>query len=352
MFLVIPLVQFVLSIYNAITIRTIKPTDSRLAASTSVEVLLPMRNEAANARECISTIMANKNSDAFRVTALDDGSSDGTLDILNSISEISVIQGKELPQGWIGKSFALQQLADQSSAEYLVFVDADVRLHPQAITSSITLMQADGLDYLSPYPREIANSFVEKLMQPLLQWSFFATLPLRATEGVTRSSVVVANGQFFIVKADAFRAVEGYHRIKDKVLDDLALARSLRTSGFRGTVADGSRVATCRMYSSRSELFAGYRKSLWSAAANPFAVLMLAALITATNFLPFLFSFYGAIALVLSRVITAAKTRSSIWSSLLHPLAILVLLYLFASSLRAKSRGELQWRGRTINPYA
>ena len=77
-------------------------------------------------------------------------------------------------------------------------------------------------------------TFAENLIQPLLQWSWLATVPLRMAEKSSRTSLAVANGQFFIAKRISLEAISGFNQISHQVLDDIELARALIGAGFHG----------------------------------------------------------------------------------------------------------------------
>jgi imidazolonepropionase len=113
-------------------------------------------------------------------------------------------------------------------------------------------------DFISPYPRQIAISFTERLVQPLLQWSWMTTVPLRLAERSARTSLAVANGQFFLVKKSSLDVIGGFQKISAEVLDDMKLARALISTGAHGGVADGSTLAQTRMYKNFAEIKSGY----------------------------------------------------------------------------------------------
>ena len=346
---------FTLTIFNSLTI--LRPSSGTGVIAARVEILIPMRNEARNVQGVLSSALNQKRLGDFAVRVLDDGSTDQTGELLSEISNprFTWRKGGELIDGWLGKNFALHTLSKESRSDYLVFIDADVRLAENAISDSIELMEERGLDYLCPYPRQIAISWLERLMQPLLQWSWFASLPLILAERSLRSSTVVANGQFFLVKSKAYHAIGGHESIKNEVLDDMELARRLRRAGFRGTVVDGTQIATCRMYESGTELISGYRKSQWRAFGGTAGAISVIVLLILTSILPAILAFAGSqiglisfIAVLLSRVIVAFRVRSSVVSSLFHPIAIAFWIYLIVSSIYQRRNGQLNWRGRAI----
>ena len=314
----------------------------------SVDVLIPMRNEEGNVEACLKAVLNSELLEASRVYVLDDGSTDETGKLICEF-KVNKLTGTQLPEGWLGKVWACHNLAQASSGEYLVFIDADVRLHPYAIASAINKMNKFGWDFISPYPKQITGSILEKLIQPLLQWSWLASVPLRIAEKYPNRSMTIANGQFFIVKRSAYEKSGGHAAIPNEVLDDLELARLLVSKGVKGGVADGSSVASCRMYKSNSELVDGYTKSLWKAFGGQLGTIVAIFILILTGITPYLGFGAPVLFIFLSRVLAAVKTKSNPAYAFLHPFAILVLLYLIVLSSIRKNRGTLTWRGRLIS---
>ena len=238
---------------NAVLLR--RPVDGPVRSRVSV--LVPARNEANRIGACLDSIDG-----ADEVLVLDDGSGDATAAVARDHGA-RVLEGAPLPAGWLGKPHACMQLAAAATGDVLVFVDADVRLGAGAVRASVHLLESTGLDLVAPHPRQEAVTVPERLVQPLLQWSFLTTLPLRLAERSPRPSLSAANGQFLVVRRSAYDRAGGH--VRAAVLDDLALLRAIKRSGGRGVVVDGTSLATCRMYSSWAELRDGYGKSLWSA---------------------------------------------------------------------------------------
>jgi glycosyltransferase involved in cell wall biosynthesis len=339
-------IALIITVANVINMRVVGIKGATSVGET-VDVLIPMRNEEENVEGCLKSVLNSELLDVSKVFVLDDGSSDSTAELIGQF-KVDKLIGTQPPTGWLGKVWACHNLAQVGSGKYLVFIDADVRLHPYAIASAITKMNKFGWDFISPYPRQISGSFLEKLIQPLLQWSWLASVPLRVAEKFPNRSMTIANGQFFIVKRSAYNTSGGHAAIPDEVLDDLELARLLISKGFKGGVADGSAVASCRMYKSNSQLIDGYTKSLWKAFGGQFGTLVAIFLLYFTGISPYLGIGAPATFVFLSRVLAAIKTRSNPAYAFLHPISILILLYLIVLSSIRKSRGTLQWRGRAI----
>ena len=313
-----------------------------------------MRNEASNIDGVLPDLLSQSQLAQHEILVLNDHSTDDTAVKLSQYS-VRTLEGRDLPAGWLGKNFACHQLSEVATAEFLVFIDADVRLTHTAVSSAIAEMTRLHWDFASPYPRQRAKSFLEILIQPLLQWSWFATVPLRIAEKFRFPSMAVANGQFFIIRKSAYRAIGGHEAIKSDVIDDIAMARELLRAGFRGGVMDGSRVAHCRMYENGRDLISGYRKSLWRAFGSPIGSLVAIFVLSCASIAPWWFALHGsmlgwigALSGVFSRFIVALKTRSRWESALVHPISILLLLVLILWSWIGKVRGTLTWRDRTI----
>jgi len=352
LFFLLPLILLTIAAVNFFQIRTPKATSELL---DSVAVVVPMRNEAENVEGIVATLSAQDG--PFHFYLLDDNSEDQTLDLLQRFTSgdtrFTAIKGAPLADGWIGKTWALQQLFEASSEEIIVSIDADVRLTNDAINKAVTSLHSARLDFLSPYPRQIARSLGERLIQPLLQWSWLTTVPLRYAEGARQKSMAVANGQFFVVRRSALDSIGGYESVKHAVIDDVFLARQLIASGSAGTVINGSDIAETRMYASWNEIEAGYGKSLNQAFGSIFGAIFVMVFLFATSIAPLIlgllgnpYGWLGFAAIVGSRMLSAIKSRGSVVDSVLHPISIAALIYLIIYSYLV--RGTVTWKGRTV----
>jgi cellulose synthase/poly-beta-1,6-N-acetylglucosamine synthase-like glycosyltransferase len=352
LFFLLPLILLTIAAVNFFQIRTPKATSELL---DTVGVVVPMRNEAENVEGIVATLSAQDG--PFHFYLLDDNSEDQTLDLLQRFTSgdtrFTAIKGAPLADGWIGKTWALQQLFEASSEEIIVSIDADVRLTNDAINKAVTSLHSARLDFLSPYPRQIARSLGERLIQPLLQWSWLTTVPLRYAEGARQKSMAVANGQFFVVRRSALDSIGGYESVKHAVIDDVFLARQLIASGSAGTVINGSDIAETRMYASWNEIEAGYGKSLNQAFGSIFGAIFVMVFLFATSIAPLIlgllgnpYGWLGFAAIVGSRMLSAIKSRGSVVDSVLHPISIAALIYLIIYSYLV--RGTVTWKGRTV----
>jgi cellulose synthase/poly-beta-1,6-N-acetylglucosamine synthase-like glycosyltransferase len=348
------LITFLICVVNFVTIR--KPENDD-AINESVTVIVPMRNEAENVVDCITALKQQQGIDHLNIIVVNDSSTDSTLELIHQSisgdSRFSVIDSPELRAGWLGKVSALQAGYAAANSEFIVTIDADVRLKPKALMRAVNQLKDLSLDFVSPYPQQVAGTFSEKLIQPLLHWSWMSTVILRLVEKFPVRSTAIANGQFFVVRKESLDIVDGFASVSQKILDDIEIARTLIASGFRGVVTEGSAIAKTRMYSSFTELRNGYSKSLWKAFGGPIGSVIAVIFIFAVGIFPLLLALNGYVVgivtyllSVLTRELSALRSRSNPIYAFLHPLSSALLIYLILYSW--SKRGKVQWKGRTV----
>jgi glycosyl transferase family 2 len=345
------------------------PVGAGPVRAVKIAVLLPLRNEADRVTPCLTALLGQRGVPGLTIHVLDDGSTDGTAALVSRLTSgaarVRLHHGEPLPAGWLGKPHACHQLATAAIArdnpDILAFVDADVVLEPDAIAAAAALLRHTGVTLLSPYPRITGAG---RLVQPLLQWSWLTFLPLRAMERSPRPSLAAAGGQWLLTERAGYERAGGHTAVRADILEDIGLARAVKRTGGRIALADGSRLATCRMYPDWPTLTSGYTKSLWASfGSGPaagavvvtllllYAVPPLAALVllAAGVLRAALICFTAYLLGVLGRVVTAAATGGRAWpDALLHPASVLVFAWLVARSFQLRRRGALLWRGRPV----
>ncbi len=336
-----------------------RPPADPPTVTAAVSILVPARDEAHRIAPTIRSLLAQRGLAVAEILVLDDGSSDGTGEVVTATAaadpRLTVLTGTPPPPGVLGKPNACAQLTAASRGEVLVFVDADVVLEPDAVAAAIAVLRGPRpLDLLSPWPRQIVAGWSGRLIQPLLAWSWLTTLPLRLAERSRRPSMAAANGQFLVIEADALARAGGWQAVAGAVLDDIGMARVIRASGGRTGLADGSALATCRMYASGAELREGYRKSLWAAFGSPAGALAVAAVLAVAYVVPAAAAVTGSrigalgyVAAVVGRL-SATRWGGRPFDAFAHPVSVLALLALLASSWAGRARGSLQWKGRPL----
>ncbi|MEY2634879.1 MAG: hypothetical protein RIS75_819, partial [Actinomycetota bacterium] len=234
-----------------------------------VSVLIPARNEAHRITPTLQSVLAQTYQN-LEIVVLDDASTDSTSkvvhDLIKDAPHARIVRSMEaLPAGWLGKPWACQRLGQLATGEIFMFLDADVILEPEALELCISLMHDSELDVMCPYPNQTTATFSQRLIQPLLHWSWLTTLPLDIAESSKRPSLTAGNGQILFITREMYQKIDGHASVKDQVLEDINVVRQVKLHGGTGGVVDGTAIATCLMYNTNQEMIEGYTKSLWNA---------------------------------------------------------------------------------------
>lgn len=352
------------SLINLKLIRRPRPTGP---VQEKVSVLLPVLNEADRIAPTLQSLLAQENLVDLELIIRDDGSTDQTVELINHLTrnakfQVNVITNDApAPTGWVSKSWSCYQMSKVATGSVLVFIDADVSFAPTAIAQGVITMRDHKLDLISPYPKQTAITWSERLVQPLLQWSWLTFLPLRIAERAKNPALSAANGQFILVDAANYHASGGHSANPAAVLDDIALLRTIKNFGGSGVVVDGTDLAKTRMYRNVSELTDGYAKSLWSAVGGKTQSRFLSAFLILSYVIPPLAAVtksplriqragaIGYLAAVLSRYLIAKRTKSRTFPDVMtHPLAILGYVGLTELSWYRKLHNKLTWRGKKL----
>ena len=340
---------------NAIVLRR-PPRDA--VVEEMVSILMPMRDEAGRLEPSLRSVLGQRGLTRVEIIVYDDESQDETASLVDQVGRgtVTLLRGGPLPERWLGKPHACWQLARAATGTVLVFIDADVVLSADAVAGAVVLLRERELSFVSPYPRQLARSWLERLVQPLLQWSWLTFLPLRIAERSRRPALAAANGQFLVIDTAAYRRAGGHEAVRDEVVDDVALARVLVRAGGRGVFVDGSGIASCRMYDDARSVTAGYAKSLWQAFGSPAGAVAVAALLLALALLPWLLVVFtpaawpAAAGGLAGRVVAAWRTGSRpLWDAIWHPLSVVAFACLVAVSLVRRRGRRLTWKARPLS---
>jgi glycosyltransferase involved in cell wall biosynthesis len=349
--------------HTALNLRLLRVPPAAAPVTERVSVLLPLRDEADRAPACLRALLAARAVPDLEILILDDDSHDTTAAVVEQLAgadpRVRLVRGGPPPPGWLGKPHACARLAGLATGSVLVFLDADVELAPDGLARAVAALSGPGgpVELVSPYPRQLAEGWGPRLVQPLLAWSWLTFLPLRLAQRSARPSLSAAGGQLLVVRAGAYRAAGGHHAIRDQVLDDLALARAVKRTGGRVTLADGTALADCRMYRCWPEVRDGYTKSLWAAFEPPpqaAAVLTFLGLLYLAPWVELVrrrtpLAAAGVCAGVAGRAAVARRVGARVWpDSLAHPVSVLLVGYLTVRSHVGHRRGTLRWRDRPV----
>jgi chlorobactene glucosyltransferase len=360
-----------------------------------VSLLVPARDEESNVGACLAGMLAQRDV-RCEVLLLDDGSRDATVAIATrlvdehaaasalgaaravgadalaagavpgSMVQTRLLTGRPLPAGWGGKCFACQQLADAARGDWLLFLDADTRLAPDAVARALAAARAAEVDLASFLPRYVGDGWPNRLIVPWLYYFLTALVPLPEIVRVKHPRLSVANGQAMLVGREAYARLGGHAAVRDHIVEDVSLAIAAKAAGLRIALLDGHRWLECEMYDGGRAMAAGFAKSFHSAARRyPVQWGALLTLLALIGFRPWLRLLLAPSALERTLALIAIVVVGATYAGLLlrfrQRVAALVVWPVALWSLLAIAVGggvsgllgrELAWRGRPVGGKA
>lgn len=359
-----------------------------------VSIVVPARDEAHNIERVLRSLAASRYP-GFEIVVVDDRSADDTAELARRVPpdrarRIAVIDGDELPEGWLGKPWACHQGALAARAangqDRLLFTDADTVHHPDLLARSVSALVQDDADAVTVTGRQLMESFWERLVQPQIFMSMILRyrnlsrpIPRKRWRGA------IANGQYILFTRDAYERLGGHERVKGDVVEDLRLAQHMVRDGYHLSIRRAEDHLATRMYRSLGELVSGWSKNLALGGLQTFRPLLRPFVAPAA----FLFGFglwivpplallgssagllagatsvpvpaMGAVALASVLVWAAAAVALSVlfwclathrfrapwYYGLLYPLGAAASSYIFIRSWLRLRAGTVTWKGRS-----
>ncbi|HTU55125.1 MAG TPA: glycosyltransferase [Acetobacteraceae bacterium] len=203
----------------------------RPGRAVPIDVVVPARNEAETIGEALASLLAQDYSGPMRILMVDDGSTDGTAEIARALGDgrLTVVAGRPTPPGWSGKPWAMAQGVAQAEADFVLLTDADI-VHAPGHLSALATKAEEGLDLVSEMVTLRCESFAERALVPAFVYFFQLLFPFAAVNEPERRIAAAAGGSMLVRRAAVERA-GGIAAIKDALIDDVALAKAIKSGG-------------------------------------------------------------------------------------------------------------------------
>lgn len=242
-----------------------------MAGRSSVSVIIPARNEARDLGGTVESLLLQQGVD-LEVVIVDDHSVDRTAVIAQRYAaadpRVRLLSAPVLPRGWCGKPHAQAHGASYATHPLVLFADADVRFAPTAVASAVAELQSREVDLVTLLPRAELRSFWERAVQPVMAAIIFYGISFaKVNDPADQQSVGV--GAFLLVRRSIYDAAGGHAAIRDRIVDDYALAQLVKRAGGRLWLADGRDLISIRMYHSLAEVWRGWSKNLYEGLKLP-----------------------------------------------------------------------------------
>ncbi len=356
--------QLVFVIVNLSQLQSLKQEHGDNSTFPTISVLIPARNEANNIIDSLHSIL-QQSVPPLEILVLDDHSSDQTAILVEEIAKehpsVRLITGEALPSGWQGKSHACHQLAQAAQGEWLLFLDADVRLSKHVLAAVGPTIKKQKTGMISGFPKQVVGSWMEKLVVSMMMFVIICHLPIRLVRTSQDSKFSAAHGGFILIEQSSYWQVGGHETIREALLDDMEMIKAVKKAGIPANLMKIDRYVSMRMYHNQREVWRGYQKNIF-AGLNKNIGLMLSVVIYyfTLYLLPFGVLLYGivvgelyvwALSAYLLAVIT--KTISDVSNRMLPlygvfiPFSVFLVLAIgIDSACKSFSKQGYEWKGR------
>ena len=251
---------------------TLWDSNDRDITDTSLSVVIPAFDEEQNIEGCLThVLMSERPCSRWDVIVVDDQSSDNTVKIAEEAivtvagadqPGATVLQAGPRPKGerWVGKNWGCCQAMEQVNSEWVLFIDADVTLAPDAIRRALHQSINENADLFSLAPRLTCGCLAEWMVQPIMASLLGLGFPILEANDPA-STVAFAAGPFMLFRRDSYNAIGGHRALAGEVVEDLALARRIKEGGFRLRYVLGIDAVDLQMYANLQALWEGWSKN-------------------------------------------------------------------------------------------
>jgi len=236
----------------------------------SLTVVIPAFNESLNIKRSLGSVFQSlPPCGNWHVVVVDDMSTDSTVDMaqecakqMDQLNRFTLIQAGPRPadERWVGKNWACSKAMEQLKSSWVLFIDADVELRPTALRRALVQAIHERADLFSVAPRLVCTCLAEWMVQPIMASLLGLGFPIVEANDPS-SDVAFAAGPFMLFRRSAYDAIGGHGALAGEVVEDLALARTIKTSGFRLRYVLGLDAVDLQMYPNLSALWEGWTKN-------------------------------------------------------------------------------------------
>jgi cellulose synthase/poly-beta-1,6-N-acetylglucosamine synthase-like glycosyltransferase len=329
------------------------------ATARFVTAIVPARNEEAVIAKCIMSLACQQ--EITEILVVNDQSTDGTANVVRSLMEkipnLRLLESGGLPDGWVGKNYALWVGVQQAKCAWLLFTDADAEHEKNSVSRALQIVHEQGAALISFSPEQITGTWYEKALIPYIYLRLAKRFSYEQVND-PNSRAAAANGQFLMMRRDVYDAIGGHSSVAGEVLEDVALAMRAKAAGHRISFGSGKGIVRVRMYRSFPEMWQGWKKNLYRLmGGTPWAVFremetnlpwIPVLLIVAGLKYPFLL-FVGVLFLIARQTsygLDLARNQYPFSFIFYYVPAVALYVGVLWASYQSYVHGRIQWKGR------
>jgi glycosyltransferase involved in cell wall biosynthesis len=340
---------------------TSNTTNAEAPASPPIAAIVPARNEEASIAACVEALARQQ--EIAEIIVVNDQSADGTAEIvrglIGKIPQLRLCETREVPAGWVGKNNAVALGARESRSAWLLFTDADAELQEGAAARALQIAREADAALVSFSPEQITQKWYERALIPFVYLRLAKHFSYEAVNNPT-ARAAAANGQFLMIRRDAYEAIGGHAAVAGDVLEDVAIARRAKAAKFRIWFGSGQGIVRTRMYRSFGAMWEGWKKNLYLLiGGTPIAVFrelesvipwIPVILLLIGMVFPFA-TFVAVLFLLIRQFVYGGELFRNHYSSrfiIYYVPAVALYTGVLWASYRAHRKGKLVWKGREV----
>ncbi|MEM7793675.1 MAG: glycosyltransferase family 2 protein [Cyanobacteria bacterium P01_C01_bin.118] len=236
-----------------------------------ITLIIPAYNEQVNITECLNAALASHlpQPDQLQVIVTDDESTDDTAALATAVAktdsrvEVMTVPPRPTDIPWRGKNWACANAVEKAMGDYVLFIDADVRLEPDAIATALTDSQNHQADLLSCGPGIVCGCLAEWLVQPVMMSCIAVGFNFEAVNDPEDKDIAFAAGPFMLFRRSAYDAIGGHRAVATETVEDVELAKAIKRSGLTLRYLLSTDLIKVRMYRSFGALWEGWTKNYY-----------------------------------------------------------------------------------------
>jgi glycosyltransferase involved in cell wall biosynthesis len=330
-----------------------------MSQKAAVSAIVPARDEETTIGRAVESLAAQ--AEIAEIIVINDQSADRTAAVLEELAarveKLRVLEVERVPDGWVGKNYAAWLGASRAGGDWLLFTDADAVHLPGSTARALAGAAASGAALVSYSPEQETRTWWERAMIPFVYGRLAQRFSF-AEVNDPDSPAAAANGQYLLIRREAYGAIGGHRGVSGEVLEDVALARRAKQAGYRLHFAPGQGIARVRMYRSFAQMWQGWTKNLYPLlGGSPGAVVR--ELLLVVPWIPLVLLLLGRVLRVLPALgVLLLAGRHAAYAAVMRrnhfpvsrilyyvPAVVLYSAALVASA-RRYARGKVVWKGR------
>jgi glycosyltransferase involved in cell wall biosynthesis len=229
-------------------------------------VIVPARDEERSLGACLESLVSQSEPGwllgrHWELLVVDDHSSDRTAEIARSFAGVTLLSAAPPLKDWTGKANACWTAAQQARGQWLLFTDADTVHAPGSLSRSVVEAQRYSVGMLSWSPLQRVTGLVARMVMPLIFSELATAYPPRLVNE-PEQRIAVANGQFLLVRRDAYRQIGGHAAVASSLVEDVDMAFSIKRQRLGLRFRYAPEMISTRMYETTAALWEGWVKNL------------------------------------------------------------------------------------------